>query len=382
MALDHVFISRDPPEDQISDDEQDNEVESVDEESVDEESVDESAESVDESDICLATKPSADDGFENLVLEPHGDHSDRITWENPWETSVDSDKPWPPETRTLEGGATMSNIDYDKLEITQKTVKSYQDLSREKAEKVLSTWHGPELRAIPLFDADGDDYRINFTSRATLYSVYCPTRLEGTDSNAALSFFELTVRLSTGHHAIPLPKHVAHLGNLQVRTKAHGAKPRTKSELAKAPYCSEMTDYTIIVDIGHEDMPLWIVSPRGRLDIRAGLENLELRPMPIFDGSMVTEGGDHDIACILPSIRDLSLDPERRQAMYREACELVRQTRATVDPYEGIVHQKEIKGWFQAEPDRWPIPPAPVSYFGFLWDAVVLVWDSFLLGRD
>ncbi|KAK7216698.1 hypothetical protein V2G26_004701 [Clonostachys chloroleuca] len=366
MALEDVSPSRVPPEEQFSDDGQDNEVESV-----------------DESDICLATKPSVDDGFENLILEPHGDHSDRITWENPWETSVDSDKRWPPETRTLEGGASMSNIDYDQLEITQKTVKAYQTLSREKAEKALSTWHGPELRAIPLFDANGDDYRINFTSRATLYSVYCPTRLEGTDSNAALSFFELTPRLSTGgHHSVPLPKHVVHLGNLLVRTKAHGAKPRTKSELSKAPYCSEMTDYTVIVDVGHEDMPLWIVSPRGRLDIRAGLKNLALRPMPIFDGSMATESGDHDIACILPSIRHLSLDPERRQAMYREACELVRQTRATVDPYEAIVHQKEIKGWFQAEPDRWPIPPVPVSYLGFLWDAVVLVWDSFLLGRD
>ncbi|CAG9947216.1 unnamed protein product [Clonostachys rosea f. rosea IK726] len=366
MALDDVSPSRVPPEEQFSDDGQDNEVESV-----------------DESDICLATKPSVDDGFENLILEPHESHSDRITWENPWEWSLESDKRWPPETRTPEGlGASMSNVDYDQLEVTRKCIKTYQALSREKAEKVLSTWHGPDLHAIPLFDANGDDYRIDFTSRATLYSVYCPTRLEGTDSNAALSFFELSPRLSTGRHSLPLPKHVVHIGNLLVRTKAAGAKPRSKSELSKAPYCNDSTDYTVIVDVGHQDMPLWIVSSRARLDIRAGLKNLTLRPMPIFDGSMATENGDHDIACILPSIRHLSLDPERRQAMYHEACELVRQTRATVDPYEAIVHQKEIKGWFQAEPDRWPIPPAPVSYLGFLWDAVVLVWDSFLLGRD
>ncbi|CAH0057812.1 unnamed protein product [Clonostachys solani] len=366
MALDDDSLPRVLSEEEFSDDGQDSEVQSV-----------------DESDLCVATKPSPEDGFENLILEPHESHSDRITWENPWETSVDSEKRWPPETRTFEGDASMSNPDYDQLAITQKCVKSYQTLSRDKAEKVLSAWHGPELRAIPLFDANGDDYRINFTSRATLYSVYCPTRLEGTDANAALSFFELTPRLpTTGHHSLPLPKHVVHLGNLQVRTKSHGAKPRSKSELSEAPYFNEMTDYTIIVDVGHQDMPLWIVSPRARLDIRAGLKNLALRPLSIFDGSMATKSGDHDIACILPSIRDLSLDPERRQAMYREACELVRQTRATVDPYETMIHQNEIKGWFQAEPDTWPIPPAPISYVGILWDAAVLVWDSFLYGRD
>ncbi|VUC35049.1 unnamed protein product [Clonostachys rosea] len=363
MASDDDSASLVPSEDQFSDG-QDSEVESV-----------------DESDLCVATKPSAEDGFENLILEPHGDHSDRVTWENPWESSEGSDKQWPPETRIFEGGASLSNVDYDQLEVTQKCVKTYQTLARDKAEKVLSTWHGPELHAVPLFDADGDDYRIDFTSRATLYSVYCPPRLEGTDANAALSFFELTPRIDD-HHSVPLPKHVVHLGNLEVRTRSTGAQPQTKNELSEAPYCNDMTDYSVIVDVGHQDMPVWIVSPRARLDIRAGLKDLTLRPLPIFDGSMATKNGGHDIACILPSIRDLSLDPERRQEMYREACELVRQTRATVDPYETMVHQKEIKGWFQAEPDTWPVYSPPVSYLGFLWDTALLVWNSFLLGSD
>ncbi len=102
-------------------------------------------------------------------------------------------------------------------------------------------------------------------------------------------------------------------------------------------YVTEDTDYFVVVDVDHEDMPLWLLAPRPQLQKR--LDNKfypgrPILPLPIFDGLFSKEGDcGYDCACILSSLHRIgSRPPEPDAPSFQEACELIRRTRAVVDP--------------------------------------------------
>jgi hypothetical protein len=102
---------------------------------------------------------------------------------------------------------------------------------------------------------------------------------------------------------------------------------------------------------------------------------------PILDGLMATKDGGHDVACIFRSFRDFAeCPPEERLEIYAGVCQLVRETRATIDPVEILLHKKEVEELFKAEPDAWPIGTPPPSCFEWLLSSLVLVWESFTWG--
>lgn len=82
-----------------------------------------------------------------------------------------------------------------------------------------------------------------------------------------------------------------------------------------------------MLDAESENMPLWIFCSRRMLRERYETYG-ELNPqLPIFNGTMKNEDYGYDAACILESVHRLGGQPG-----LEEACEMMRKTRAVLDP--------------------------------------------------
>ncbi|KAK3313602.1 hypothetical protein B0H66DRAFT_536860 [Apodospora peruviana] len=115
---------------------------------------------------------------------------------------------------------------------------------------------------------------------------------------------------------------------------------------------TEVTDYEVVIGVSDEadggdndPLPVWIVAPRQRLEYRASGRHAAYPwpSVPIFRNGMDDGGGaGYDVACILPSVQRLGIRPSDTDGTARgdglappdfeETCELVRRTRAVVDP--------------------------------------------------
>ncbi|ROW06902.1 hypothetical protein VMCG_04170 [Cytospora schulzeri] len=182
---------------------------------------------------------------------------------------------------------------------------------------------------IPLYkDEDtGDEYQIclDFGDfRDGLENISCPERQQLGGPRHPLR--EIRYRIPPPEQSsqpnTPPPRFVIPLGPLAIRTVSHH---RHYKYVERPP--TEETDYQVMLDAGSENMPLWIFCSRRMLRERYetyGESNLQL---PIFNGAMKSEDCEYDTACILESVHQLGGRPR-----LEEACEMVRKTRAVLDP--------------------------------------------------
>ena len=131
---------------------------------------------------------------------------------------------------------------------------------------------------------------------------------------------------------------------------------------------TEITDYTVVIDAAHEDLPVWLLVSRPILRDRAEYEGKDHPQLPVFKGLLKDESYGYDSACIFRSVRDLAGPTD-----FEEVCELVGKTRAAVDP--GILNTAEEKmaelsgttlpeEWGKSWPSEETPPPTPKEVGG------------------
>lgn len=141
-----------------------------------------------------------------------------------------------------------------------------------------------------------------------------------------------------------LPNYIIALGKLAVRTRAREECETLMSKERSRP--TEITDYTIVIDAAHEDLPVWLLVSRPILRDRAECEGRDHPQLPVFKGLLKDSSYGYDSACIFRSIRDIAGPTD-----FEEVCELVRKSRAAVDP--GLLNTAEEK---MAELSGTPLP--------------------------
>lgn len=82
-----------------------------------------------------------------------------------------------------------------------------------------------------------------------------------------------------------------------------------------------------MLDAERDNMPLWIFCSRRMLRERYETYGKNNPKLPIFNGAMQNKDYGYDAACILESAHQLGGRPD-----LEEACEVVRKTRAVLDP--------------------------------------------------
>ncbi len=240
---------------------------------------------------------------------------------------------------------TRTNGQLFACQATQDWLRTLSGLSREGIPAFVT--HQPARRCrIPLFqDGDGAEYQLNLSAESSLPEVVCPAVSDfGRPAVADLFQLRSLVPLGARQQAYALPRSILHLGSLDVRTTARFPQYfRTKA------HATERTDYQVVVDVGSEDLPLWLLASRPRLRQRAAGRNYirPIPPLPIFN-SLMNDGDDldrwYDAACFLSSVHKLaSWKAGSQQSVFQEACELVRESRAIVDP--AIVFLPMRDGW-------------------------------------
>lgn len=222
-------------------------------------------------------------------------------------------------------------------------VQLYEDEATQDCLKMLSRLplggisalidHPISPRRIPLFkDKNGDEYQINISSPTSLPEAICTRFRDAPQPSAKLLFHKgyKPFPPSEDEQTRAIPKSIIHLGSLDVSTTS-----RYPDYIRIEDRVTERTDYDVVVDIEKEGMPLWLVTSRRRLDQRAeGVGYVEpIPPLPIFDGLMGDLESSYDAACILPSIQRLGTREQGLQESdFQLACDLVRKTRAIIDP--------------------------------------------------
>jgi hypothetical protein len=144
--------------------------------------------------------------------------------------------------------------------------------------------------------------------------------------------------------AFEFPNLCVTLGTLTVRNDARrGYFP--------PGFVTEHTDYYVFVDVGHQDLPVWILAPRPQLEGRLINPFYDpahpIRHLPMFDGLLEQEGGGagFDAGCVVSSLRRLGvrLSDDDSASAFRDACELLRKTRAIIDPVALLLPEKKEK---------------------------------------
>ncbi|KAI7782161.1 hypothetical protein LA080_013837 [Diaporthe eres] len=234
----------------------------------------------------------SDDGsVEEFPLKWHNDHCDELLdYESPF---IDT---WPGEdwltTHIERGDRSVSNEQLYNDSTSQQWLQRLAGLSRSDFH-TLKFSPGRAFRSkVPLFqDQDtGDEYQI---------AMYLYNRL-----------------------GAELPRFVIPLGPLAIRTEHRIPDP--PSEFGPP---TELTDYQVVINAENEAMPLWILCSRRTLKERHQAYGGRNRQLPIFKGLMEHGQYGYDAACILDSVHRL-----RDRLSYEESCDIVRRTRAVVDP--------------------------------------------------
>ncbi|KAK7750140.1 hypothetical protein SLS62_007889 [Diatrype stigma] len=287
----------------------------------------------------------SDDGEEPTETQKrHEDHWDLITFRNPWtdEWSADWQNNW-----IRRGKESLTNEELYENTTTQQWMKALGSI-QHRCISLLMIPRGSDGCTIPLFEGgNGWQYQVRLAIGGhPLPRIRCPSVL--TDQQLmAESLFQLERCIQTepgpsAERAPTLPKLAAPLGRLWVRNNA-----RYPDYFRTAEPVTEYTDYFVVVDVEHEDMPLWILAPRAQLQKRldnASYPGTPVLPLPIFGGLMSKEDDSgYDCACIIPSLRSLGRRPPDPDATsFQDACELVRKTRAVIDPAALLLPEERV----------------------------------------
>lgn len=271
-------------------------------------------------------EPELSDGsVEEIPLQWHGDH---------WDELLDYDSPyidtWPGEDWL-----------YTHLELDDRSVSNEHLYGNPNArhwrEKLANLSRGdyPTLKfgpgrhlpaKIPLFrdEKTGEDYQIDLNLEDKLIYIKCPKDTVPFDERAKplvqVSYQEASSE--TTKKDPKLPRFVIPLGPLAVRTKSRVPNPLSCSHPP-----TELTDYQVVIDAENEAMPLWILCSRRTLRERHQAFAGRNPQLPIFKGLMQYEQFGYDAACLLDSVHRLG-----DSLSYEEACDMIRRTRAVVDP--------------------------------------------------
>lgn len=290
-----------------------------------------------------------------LHQRKHGDHYDTLNTGNPWtfneihEDNIDFNSDW---VRMCEDS--VSNEELYTERTTQAWLQTLANLSRQNIRAFYSSLHDIRRQCIPLFEAeDGDEYQISLWPSTSLADITCPTDFR--KATSPLMMLRSRISVSLDDCKTPIPKLVIQLGYLEVRTsyRLPGEDPDT-----------EMTDYSVMVDVEHEDMPVWLFVSRQQLKDRmlAATFPEPILPLPVFRGLMQDEEKTYDTACILPSIRQLCTAGEATKTMFSEVCERVRATRCIVDPVVFVLPDDQFVKFEAGEPLDNPGPTADLGY--------------------
>lgn len=234
------------------------------------------------------------------------------------------------------GAPRTDNVTNEQLFKEKATQNWLQRLSGLHYEDVLALESNAPSQPcrIPLYESEsGDEYQINLGLPTSLPQVFCVHLPDPYMEVPAISHFQLQGRTaiasSTEQEQNPtaIPLFVFHLGSLDVSTAS-----RYPDYILTKDHVTERTDYDVVVQIDNEDMPLWVVAARRQLKMRAeDTSHINpIPPLPIFKGLMDDLEESYDVACILDSIHKLGArEPD---CNFERACELVRKTRANINP--------------------------------------------------
>lgn len=220
----------------------------------------------------------------------------------------------------------MSNDQLHNDSTSQQWLQKLAGLSRSDF-PTLKFAPGRSFRTkIPLFEDpdNGDQYQIAIHLLNRLVYTDCPRDpIPFNERAKPLSkvIYQETPSETTQQDA-ELPRFVIPLGPLAVRTEHRIPNPPS----AFGPP-TELTDYQVVLDAEKEAMPLWILCSRRTLKERHQAYGGRNRQLPIFKGLMEHGEYGYDAACILDSVHRL-----RDRLSYEETCDMVRRTRAVVDP--------------------------------------------------
>ncbi|KAL0939658.1 uncharacterized protein CTRU02_206268 [Colletotrichum truncatum] len=301
------------------------------------------------------TYDTDDSDDSDLTLERHEDHMDRVYYSNPFELPGEE---WHWFHDWLDTGIdTFANGKLYEEPTTQNWLAKLHLSHRENVAQLLKVHDFLGICRIPLFEADnGDEYQIKLSTSCTrLPIICCPDILRGRKWDMKDLIFEFRSRddlsLDARKGKVPgLPKFALDLGSLEVRTTA----TPERHYLTSGERVTECTGYQVIVDVLGDGMPLWITAARRQLQTRnTGAVNQPKSVYPIFKDHMLGDNGGFDTACFLPSIHQLPTSkPETTEAIFRQACELVRKTRVSVDPVAVIIPKETVDEYFANHPTQ------------------------------
>ena len=261
-------------------------------------------------------------------MQWHGDHWDELVeYSSPY---IDM---WPGDDwlfcQIRRGNESVSNeYLYDHPE-SQYWREKLGGLSRNELPTLSFGQWRDDPPEVPLFrdEETGDDYQIALHLDTEEYLIYasCPREDPVPFDERAKPLIKVIYQESSAETTprYPgLPRFVIPLGPLAVRTRSRYTNP-------VAFPVTELTDYQVVIDAENEAMPLWLLCSRRTLKERhqAVADCNAKKQLPIFKGLMQFEKFGYDAACLLDSVHRLG-----GSLSYEETCDMIRRTRAVVDP--------------------------------------------------
>ncbi|KAG8160688.1 hypothetical protein KVR01_008952 [Diaporthe batatas] len=258
-------------------------------------------------------------------LQWHGDHWDELLdYESPYVDTWDGED-WM-YTHLQLGDRSVSNEQLSTNPDAQHWLQKLGNLSREDFPSLKFAPGHYRPAKVPLFrDEDtGDEYQILVNLSDDLIYVSCPLDIVPFNERARpLSVVIYQGEPSEGTQGDPeLPRFVIPLGPLAVRSQFRFADSQKPSNPR-----TELTDYQVVIDAEDDSMPVWLLCSRRTLIERHKGFNGRNPQLPIFKGLMQYEEIGYDAACMLSSVHRLG-----DRLSFEETCDMVRRTRANVDP--------------------------------------------------
>lgn len=292
----------------------------------------------------------SEDGDEEDVDEEyrvwHDDHWDEVVYRSPWTKWVHVGIGWP---HSFMRSDELSKSNEDLLKDPDNR-RWQQTLSQLQQKDLPSLKVGAKGNPkIPLFKdvATGDEYSLHLHIGICfgLNRIGCRSNWEAIPGpptpwkRLADPLFQVRYRRPLTEEASrasepALPNYIIALGKLAVRTYAREEWETLMGKDRDPP--TETTDYTVVIDVGCKDLPVWLLVSRPILRDRAEEEGKAHPQLPVFKGLLEDDSYGYDSACIFRSIRDIAGPTD-----FEAVCELVRKTRAVVDP--GILDTAEAK---------------------------------------
>lgn len=281
--------------------------------------------------------------------ESHADH---------WDEVISYDSPWKDWTDPGLGGwmnrfcelheKSLTNDALSRCALTQQWLQKLAGLRRRDLPALDDPFLGGASAGrpvVPLFagDDDGDEYQLRLHLRDFLAGVRCPAAAPAVQRvDSADPLVQIRYRLPPPPPTTPdppvLPRFGIPLGTLAVRTKAR----YPEHWLSDEPL-TERTDYGVMLDPESEAMPLWLLCSRRQLRDRDEENGWHVPQLPIFKGLMKkSDDYGYDAACILDSVHRIGAQGPDRPT-FEETCELVRRTRAVVDPGSMYASKKMLE---------------------------------------